>query len=99
MGRQHHQGSGRARSQHKGSPESRATPWHCQPAQHDLPRSLSAAQTHLTPTMAKKLICPSSLAEGAPTALELGQQEPNRPQQLMVLPALFVNREIFREIS
>lgn len=68
-GSQHHQGAGGVRSQHKGSPESRATPWHCQPAQYDLPRSLSAAQIHLRPTMAKKLICPSRLAEGAPTAL------------------------------
>lgn len=97
-GSQYPQEAGRARSQHKGSPEIRATPWHCQPAQHDLLRSLSAAQTHLRSTMAKILIYPSSLAEGAPMALVLGQQQANRPQQLMVLPALFVKREIFREM-
>lgn len=59
----------------QGSPESRATPWHCQPAQNDFPRSLSAAQIHLRPTMATKLTCPSSLAEGASTALLLGKQQ------------------------
>lgn len=48
--------------------------------------------------MAKKLICPSRLAEGAPTALLLGKQQANRPQQLTVLPALSVQREIFREM-
>lgn len=89
-------GAGRARSQHKGSPESRATPRPCQTTQHDLPRSLSAAQIHLRPTMAKKLICLSSRAEGAPTALVLGKQQANRPQQLTVLPALFCRKGNFQ---
>lgn len=48
--------------------------------------------------MAKKLTRPSSLAEGAPTALLLGKQQANRAQQLTVLPALFVQSEIFREM-